>query len=229
VITGEGTFPPLIPILRDRAGAVVGYTRQGVGQVVLVAGGDALSNAGIGEGDNIVFAVNALSGPRGGRPRIYFDEYHQGFPEVTLWRLINWRGKVGLALLALAAVVLLFARSRRFGAPLPAPDLTPRQRSEYLGSMTAVLQRGRATRLALRTSYQRALDRLCDRYGLERDAAPAQVAAAAAARGGPLAGELGALVEQCEAALAAPALEEAAALRLVARLDRAVNAAEESR
>jgi len=226
---GKPAFPRLIPMFKDRAGTVVGYTQHGRGRVVVVAGGYALSNAAIGRADNILLAVNALGGPEGGRPAVHFDEYHQGYGEAVLWQLITGPARVGLGVIGLAILVLLFAKSRRFGAPLPAPDVAARQRSEYLSSMTALLQRGRATRLAVRTSYGRALERLRDRYGLARDVPPAEVAAAAADRSDPAGGELARVIEECEAALAAPDLDEHTALRLVRRLDRAMEAAQESR
>ncbi|KPJ64563.1 hypothetical protein AMK68_01320 [candidate division KD3-62 bacterium DG_56] len=226
---GESVFRGLIPMFKDPAGAVVGYAEHGRGRVVLVAGGYAFSNEAIGRADNILLAVNALSGPEGGRPAVYFDEYHQGYGEVVLWQFVTGRAKIGLAVIGLAILVLLFAKSRRFGAPLPAPDMAGRQRSEYLSSMTALLQRGRAARLAMRASYGRVLERLRDRYGLAGDARPAEVAAAAQAHSDPAGGEVAGVVEECEAALAAPHLDEQTALRLVRRLDRAMETAHESR
>lgn len=209
-----------VPLFTDHKGTVAAYSRIGKGAVVVLCGGWSLSNDGIGTADNLTFTLNALGPPRAGP--VYFDEYHHGYGEQLLWTVMPLPVKLGLAQLALAVLVVMYARSRRFGAIIPL-DRGRRERSEFLGTMTALLRKGQATRLALRTAYEAALQDLRVALGVAADANAAQIAEAAARVSEPAAEELGQVLRQCRGALEGPeTLTEARALGLVRQLDGAV-------
>lgn len=76
-----------------------------------------------------------------------FDEYHQGYgraPGIT--SLLGLPARLGLAQMAMAFLLLVFAVSRRFGRPIPLRE-SARQRSEYISSMSSLLRRARAGKL----------------------------------------------------------------------------------
>ena len=225
---GAGEYPArmdealrrAVPLFRDSEGTVVAYARIGQGTIILVASPWSLSNDGITKADNVVFALNALGAPGAGP--VYFDEYHQGYTENVMWTLVPLAGKLALAQLFVALLVLMYARSRRFGAIIPL-DRGRRQRSEFLGTMTALLRKGMATRLAVRTAYDAALQRLRVEFGLRADATAPEVARAAERVSAQAAQKLGVALRQCRAALDGPeTLTESRAMALVRQLDEAV-------
>jgi hypothetical protein len=225
---GGGEYPPkmdealrrAVPLFRDAEGTVVAYARVGQGTVILFASPWSLSNEGIAKADNVMFVLNALGRPGAGP--VYFDEYHQGYTENIMWALVPLAGKLALAQLLVALLVVMYARSRRFGAIIPL-DRGRRERSEFLGTMTALLRKGMATRLAVRTAYDAAMQRLRVEFGLAADATAPEVARAAERISAQAAQKLGAALRQCRGVLDGPeTLTEARALALVRQLDEAV-------
>lgn len=218
----EQALSAAAPLFADKRGTVVAYARIGKGAAIVLSDAWALSNQGINKADNLEFALNAL-GPPGSRP-VYFDEYHHGYGQVSLWTFTPTPVKVALGQLALAVLLAMYALGRRFGAVVPL-ERGRRQRSEFLGTMTALLRKGQATRLALRTAYDAATQRLRMELGLPPDVEAAEIARAAT-RIRPEVGEkLGAALRQCRGVLEGPeTLTEARALALVRQLDEAVRA-----
>ncbi len=208
------------PVLSDDKGAVVAYAQVGEGRVLLLASPWSLSNEGIDEADNFRLVLNAL-GPPGDAP-VCFDEYHHGYGANLAWQMLPLPVKLGLGQVMLGLVLVMFARSRRLGPVVPL-ERGGRQRSEFLGTMAAVLQRGRATRLALRTAYETAAQRLSTEFGVPPEA-DEETVAQAAGRAGPEAGErLAQVVAEIRAALSEEAAPtEARAAALVRRLDDAL-------
>jgi hypothetical protein len=209
-----------VPLFRDSKGIVVSYAQVGGGAIILLASPWSLSNDGIGEADNIIFALNALGAPSAGP--VYFDEYHQGYSENVLWALIPLAGKLALGQLLVGLLVMMYARSRRFGSIVPL-ERGRRERSEFLGTMTALLRKGMATRLAVRTARDAAMQRLRTAFGLRADATPPEVARAAERVSAQAGQKLAAALRQCRAALEGPeTLTEPRAMALVRQLDEAV-------
>ena len=216
----DETLRRAIPLFRDSEGIVVSYAHVGKGAIILCASPWSLSNDGIAEADNVMFALNALGAPSAGP--VYFDEYHQGYAENVLWALVPLAGKLALAHLLVGLLVVMYARSRRFGAIIPL-DRGRRERSEFLGTMTALLRKGMATRLAVRTAYDAAMQRLRIEFGLRADAMAPEVARAAERVSAQAAHKLGVALRQCRAVLDGPeALTESRAMALVRQLDEAV-------
>jgi hypothetical protein len=211
-----GDLGSAAPLFRDEKGTVVAYAQIGKGSVILLTSPWSLSNQGIEKEGNFAFVLNALEhGP------VYFDEYHHGYGENLLWRLLPLPLKLAAAQALLGLLVVMYARSRRFGPIIPL-DEGRRERSEYLGTMTGLLQKGRAAHLALQTAYDAAMARLRFELGLPHDAAPAEVARAAGRVDAAAGEKLAAALEQSHRALEPARVGEARAISLVQQLDEAV-------
>ncbi len=208
-----------VPLLGDDKGTVVAYARVGAGRVILLCSPWSLCNEGIATADNLIFFLNAIGRPQEGP--VYFDEYHHGYRKNLAWAFMPVPLKIALGNLLLGLALLLYGRSRRLGAPVPA-DRATRDRSEFLGTMTALLRKGRATRLALRTAYETALQQLRLELGQDAAASVADLARAAARIHNDAGDRLGTALQRCRGALDAPgALSEAQAMALVRELDAA--------
>ena len=211
------------PVFDDRYGPVVAYASVGSGHVVLLASPWTLSNEGISHADNLVFALNALGAPEGGA--IYFDEYHHGYGRNLLRAALPLPVKLGLAQILLGVLLVVYARSRRLGRAVPL-DRGHRQRAEFLSTMTAVLQRGRATRLAVRSAREAAVRSLQAKLGLPIDVDRAALTLAVGRLNPEAAEKLEVALSDCEHALSgAEELGEGRAVALVRKLDEAVEAA----
>ena len=150
-----------------------------------------MSNQGIGADDNLVLILNAIHwrGPSR-RLAVTFDEYHQGYGrEPGIWSLIGTPARLGLAQLAMAFVLLVFAAGRRLGRPIPLREGF-RQRNEYLTSMSSLLRRGRALGLVKSELRRRFMEDAAHALGLPPRADAESVIAEAERRHHPSAGEL---------------------------------------
>jgi hypothetical protein len=199
------------PAFADEQGTVVAYARVGQGRVVLMSSPWSLSNDGIGEPGNFAVFLNAVGPPDGGP--VVFDEYHHGYGRNAAWQSIPLLAKLAIGQLLLALMLVMLAKSKRLGPVVPLAG-GGRQRSEFLGTMTTVLHRGRATRLAVRTAYEAAVSALRAQTGAA--AAEGAELADAVGRGNPEAREVVATaLESARAALASeaePSQAEAAAI-----------------
>ena len=211
------------PMFADDRGIVAAHARVGQGSAVLFCSSWSLSNEGIREGDTLNFALNALVGADQGP--IYFDEYHHGYGEHVLWGVVPLPVKLCLAQILVGLLLVALARSVRLGPVVPLVR-GGRQRSEFLGTMTAVLQRGHATRLAVQTAYDSALTQLRAGLGTTPDD-DQEILTQALGRLEPEAGKrLEAVLSEARQALAGQErLSEARAAHLVRRLDEAIASA----
>jgi hypothetical protein len=217
-----GDLAMAAPVASDEHGVLAAYAPVGQGQVVLFASPWSLSNEGIDEADNFTFILNAVGAP--GSAPVYFDEYHHGYAENIAWGLLPLPVKLGLAQIVLGLLLVAYARSRRLGPVVPL-ERGGRQRSEFLGTMTTVLRRGHATRLAVRTAYETTGERLRVQMGVA-GGADDQALAGAVARANPeAAARLEETLAELRAALTGPAPTEARAMELLRRLDEAAAAA----
>ncbi len=208
-----------VPVFADKEGIVAVYARVGRGTLVVASSSWSLSNGGIGKGDNLLFVLNALGAPAKGP--VYFDEYHQGFGENVTWALLPLPVKLALGQLLLAFGILVYARGRRFGRIVPLQE-TSRQRSEFLGTMTALLRRGEATHLAVRTAYEAVLRRQRRKLGLPEGAEAEEVGQAARRLDAKRAARLEAALQHAREALTRRAhLAEGRAMALIRELDEA--------
>jgi len=127
--------------------------RIGKGRVFWSADTDWLSNAHIGEEQNLDLALQILWPPGGGQ--VAFDEYHHGFTSpIHWWQVLRGPLRVSVALLGLAVVLLFWAYGARFGSPRPVPARPPRAAVEYVHSMSQLYRRARAAEVVLRALYR---------------------------------------------------------------------------
>ena len=213
------------PLFCDDSGVIAAYCRLGRGDLIVLASSWSVSNDGIGRDDNLLFLLNAL-GPAPavspGTAPVYFDEYHHGYAEHAGWRMTPLPLKLAAAQLLLGMLIVIYARSRRFGSPIPL-DRGRRERSEYLGTMTSLLQKGHATRLAVRACYDSAVARLRLELGLPHDAGSAEVSRAAMRVSEDAGRRIERSLRQCELALRAEEdIGEPRAMAAVRSLDDAV-------
>jgi hypothetical protein len=102
------------------------------------------------------------------------------------------RGRLGPALLQLAACLLLFfvCKGARFGRPVPAQKLERREFAEHVAALGLHYARARAERVALGTLGAYAVERLRERFGVHVDRSLSGLAEAVAARSGRPVGEV---------------------------------------
>ena len=200
----EETPPPsstsTAPVLhmRDEQGALLVDYTYGSGRVVILTDPYIVSNGGIRLNDNLQLAVNLLTATDG---LIAFDEYHQGKGSSQN----NFAGYfAGTPVLLVAAQVglvvllILWTRGRRFGRPLPLPQVDRRSSLEFVASMAELQQRARAFDLAIENIYTRTRRVLARHAGMDYNSSRSEIASRIAARGTVDAHRLETLMRQCE-------------------------------
>ena len=202
------------------SGVVLAYTgdtalitrdRVGLGEIFFVADPSPLENDYLARSDNAALALGLAGGSS--RP-VTFAEGTHGFGAKRGLGAIPTPWKISLLILAVAAVVLAWSRSRRLGPPdQPARELPP-ARAEYVRALAVTLERSRdpATALAPMQAWARA--HIATRAHLSSDASAEQIDRAAIALG---------CSEAERAALWYPPTDDNAALvlgRLVSRLSQ---------
>jgi hypothetical protein len=211
----------LAPVLHltDARGALLADYRYGAGRIIVLSDPFMLSNSGINRADNLRLAVNLVAGGSGGV--IAFDEYHHGRAATQNQVLAYFAGTPVLAMLGqlgLLVLVVLFTSGSRFARALPLPFVDRRSKLEFVASMAELQQRSRAYDLAVENIYTRTRRVLARYGGLDGNAERALIAERVAARSGLNAGELEALMQECEDAMAGAPLNARQALGLVTRL-----------
>ncbi len=165
----------LVPLLTVASLPVLVSLEQGEGRVLLCAGAEPFTNAGLHDRANAELVLNlvAAAGPDG---LIWFDEWHHGRRPVKESGAgvgpADWlrRTPPGHALLYAVAVILLalFLQGRRFGRPLPLSRHAARRAPlEYITAV-ANLSRRAGHRRATLEQYRHHLKReLGRRYRLD--------------------------------------------------------------
>lgn len=226
------TFAP-VAHFADERGALLVDQPYGAGRVILLSDPFVVSNGGVGRADNLQLALNMIGDPT---QLVAFDEFHHGHGAARETLLTYFAG-TPIPLLAAQTLMLtlayLWARSRRFARPLPAPRVDRRSKLEYITSMAELQMRARAFDLALENIYTRTRRVLARTSGTDITASRERLAARVAQQSGRVdQKELETLLCDCEDAIAgAPtggqrALQLATALR---RLERALGVRERRR
>lgn len=159
--------PPVISLFEDDMGPVVAFSSYGDGCVILLSDGWPLSNRGISHNGNFRMVLNALQRRDPGRKlTVTFDEFHHGYgSEKGIMSLLGTPARLGLAVIALAFLLLVFAASRRFGRPVPLME-GARQRGEYLSSIASLLRKAHSTDLVRKELGQRFLADVAQSVGV---------------------------------------------------------------
>lgn len=186
---------PINPLLADApstgkpqvlSGTVAASGVWGKGLVVLLASPSSLANDGIGRADNFRFVMNLLRRFNCDRQfPVLFDEYHQGFGvQRTLASLFSPPMRMAALQLAVAGLLLLFLRSRRFGRPTALPGEGQRTRDEYLTAMALFFKRGRALEAARQALGAEFVRQVTGLLALPANATTDEIAITAEARRG---------------------------------------------
>jgi hypothetical protein len=133
------------------------------------------------------------------------------------------RGRLGPALLQLAAFLVLFfvCKGARFGRPVPEPRRERRAFVEHVRALGLHYARARAERVALAALGAYVIDRLRERFGLHVDRSLSGLAEAVAARTGQPVGQVMRMfLEVRDAGKAVPADKDAHDLETAGQLCR---------
>lgn len=162
---GGGVFvrmnqPAVVHLAKEDGTPVLVSWAHREGRVYWSADPEWLTNARIGEGENLTLALRLLDD--GGM--IAFDEYSHGFRAIERWWQILRGSLLTFTLqLAVALGLLFWAFGARFGSPRPVLAVTPRAAVEYVYSMSHLYRQARARKMVARGLYRsltRALGRL---------------------------------------------------------------------
>jgi hypothetical protein len=160
VLSGDRILTKRNDVVRhfgDRAGAVVASIPEGEGTAIVVSDPYIMTNAGLPEAGNLDLLVNILLSHATDAKTVYFDEYHHGFKRRPSVLHLLRGTSLGWALLqvALAAILLMISRARRFGQPKPVLRESHRSSLEYVTSLAGIYQSARAPDQALASLYNR--------------------------------------------------------------------------
>lgn len=121
----DGFTDGMVEYFGDATGALMVTCPEGKGHAVFITDNTVISNKSIGNLDNSVLLVSILNSYVSKGSNIYWDEYHHGYGTVvydrkeTLWTWMPVYIKVIILQIFLAIFIFLFARSLRFGSPVP--------------------------------------------------------------------------------------------------------------
>jgi hypothetical protein len=196
LVTSGSTAP--VMHLGDEEGALLIDYAYGSGRVSILSDPYIVSNGGIKLADNLQLAVNMLTADGG---LIGFDEYHQG-KGVTQNSIAGYFAGTPVLLLAgqagLVVLLMLWTKGRRFGRPLPLPQVDRRSSLEFVASMAELQQRARAFDLAIENIYTRTRRVLARHAGVDYNSSRTEIASLIAARGTIDANKLETLMWRCE-------------------------------
>jgi Domain of unknown function (DUF4350) len=208
---------PVVNFARQGGALLVDYP-HGRGRIVLLSDPFIVANNGIGRADNLELAVNVITSGGG---LVVFDEFHQGRGATHNALIQYFEGTPIIAIFgqcALIALVVVWSRGRRFGRPLPLPQVDRRSSLEFVASMAELQQRARAHDLALENIYGR-VRRVLVRYaGMNNSSPRAEIARRVAARSGLKQQQLEELMLNCESTINGAPTQAKEALRMVKRL-----------
>jgi hypothetical protein len=166
-----------VPVLGASDGPTAAVGVAGAGRVVVLADSGPLENGLLADADNAAFGL-AIAGPS--RPVDFAEAQHgyarsgSGFSAIPA----DWRW--GLAGLALAAAVAMWARGRRFGPPESAARELPPPRQLYVTAVATALARTRAPADAAARLQIAGKRHLAERAGIGAGASDDVVRASAA-------------------------------------------------
>lgn len=191
---------------------------HGAGRIILLSDPYIISNGGIKLADNLQLALNTVTGTAG---LIAFDEFHQGHAASENALLAYFAGTPILAIcgqLVLIALAIVWTRSRRFGRPLPLPQVDRRSSLEFVASMAELQQRARALDLAVENIYSRTR-RVLTRYaGVDYGSSRSEIAERVAARSSLGREQVEALMRSCEETINGEPITVRQSIELVRRL-----------
>jgi uncharacterized protein DUF4350 len=170
------------PLVSARGRTVAATAAVGRGRVFLLADSSPLQNRLLAKADNAALGL-ALAGPRA-RPVEFLESYH-GYGRSSGLAALPFAWKLLLGGLALAALVYMVARGRRFGPPQPEGRELPPPRREYVDALAASIARSRRREEAVEPVQREARETLLRRAALAPDSGEDEVREAARRLGLP--------------------------------------------
>ena len=204
--------------IADKSGALLVDYNYGFGRIIVLGDPYIVSNAGIRSNDNLQLAINTLTMHEG---LIAFDEYHQGRGVTRNAFASYFAGTPVLAIaaqVALLILLVLWTNARRFGRPLPLPQVDRRSSLEFVASMAELQERSRAFDLAIENIYARTRRVLARHAGLNYNSSRSEIASSIASRANVDAHQLETLMRQCEETINGEPITWRQAVDLVRRL-----------
>lgn len=214
---------PVVHLSDSRGAVLVDYT-HGAGRIIVLSDPYLVANGGIQLEDNLQLAINTVAGSDG---LIAFDEYHQGRATTHNALIAYFAGTPILAIfgqLVLIVLVIVWTIGRRFGRPLPLPQVDRRSGLEFVASMAELQQRARALDLAIENIYSRTRRVLARYAGVDYHSSRAEIAERVASRSSLNREQLESLMRDCEETINGAKVNERQSIELAQRL-RAVEAA----
>ncbi len=207
------------PLLSDADGVLVMRVKIGRGMIDVISDADILGNGQIGQGDNIVLAMNLVYA-RGIPEAVYFDEYHHGrrlrqFEREKLPGSFLVRAMVALFV---CLVIYLSGGLWRFGRPVPLKLEARRSLAEHIAAFAGLYQGAQATGATLAKITRRFRWRLTQVTGLPPSADPHDLARAVGQSFAVDSEELTVLLMELSAIDADAELSEAQMLGLTRRI-----------
>ena len=212
-----GSPAPIVHIADPNGALLVDYA-YGLGRIVVLSDPYIVTNGGIRLNDNLQLAVNTLAGQEG---LIAFDEYHQGKGVTQNAFAQYFAGTPVLALgaqIVLLVLLVLWTNARRFGRPLPLPQVDRRSSLEFVASMAELQERSRAFDLAIENIYTRTRRVLARHAGVNYNSSRSEIAARIAERSTIDRQRLETLMRQCEEAINGEPINWRQSIDLVRRL-----------
>lgn len=121
----------------------------GKGRVIFLGNYNDYINGGLEALDPGVVFIDALN--EAGHKRVLFNEYYHGLgsSKITIWDILTPAAKLLLVQLIIAALVLIFVVSRRFGKPQVVYEIVKRKENENLFALSNIYQKSKANGLVL--------------------------------------------------------------------------------
>jgi hypothetical protein len=152
--------PDVRPIVRCREGNLLSLVSAGRRTLYVLSDPDLISTHGLARAGNAAAMISILDFARGGgRDAIVFDETLHGFgKEPSLYRSL-FELPLGLATMQalLAAAILLWAATGRFGAPHPLPPPFEAGKEALIANIASLLALGGHGGHALKRYYEGAV------------------------------------------------------------------------
>jgi hypothetical protein len=213
---------PVAPVVHigDGEGALLVDYAYEEGRVILLTDPFLVTNTGIRLKDNLTLALNLIGGPKTS-DLIAFEEYHHGRGIAQNAFAGYFAGTPVLPIagqIVLLVLVILWTNGRRFGRPLPLPQVDRRSSLEFVTSMAELQERARAFDLAIENIYSRTRRVLARHAGVDYNSSRAEIAERIATRSTIDRHELETLMRQCEEAINGEPINSRESISLVRRL-----------
>jgi len=192
--------------------------QYGAGRIIVLSDPYIVANGGLKLEDNLQLAINTVAGSNG---LIAFDEYHQGRAATHNALVTYFAGTPILAIcgqLILIVLVILWTHGRRFGRPLPLPQVDRRSSLEFVASMAELQQRARAWDLAIENIYSRTRRALTRYAGVDYHSSRVEIAERVASRSSLNREQIESLMRDCEETINGATINERQSIDLARRL-----------